>query len=141
MKRREFIKSVGMAGILSLLGTVPSRGFSNRSTGPEKSGPERLSGPFAAVFDPSGNVLVTDPSHYRVVCLDSNEKPLFSFGKPGSEPGTLNYPLGLAVDSDGIIYVSDSNNCRIQGFDSDGAVKRIIGSIGSTAGSFANPQG
>ena len=78
MERREFIKSVGIAGIFSLLGTAPSRGLSNLSTGPEKSRPELLSGPFAVVFDPSGNLLVTDPSQYRVVCLDSNDKLLFS---------------------------------------------------------------
>ena len=77
MERRDFIKSVGIAGIFSLLGTVPSLGLSNLSTGPEKSRPELLSGPFAVVFDPSGNLLVTDPSQYRVVCLDSNDKLLF----------------------------------------------------------------
>ncbi len=141
MERREFIKSIGIAGIFSLLATVPSPGFSNRPIGREKPDPEPLSGPFAAVFDPSGNLLVTDPSHYRVVCLDSNEKPLFSFGGPGSGPGMLNYPLGIAVDSTGVIFVADSNNCRIQSFDSNGDVKGVIGSIGSTAGSFANPQG
>lgn len=148
MKRRDFIKSVGAAGMFSLLGIVTLHGSSKADSKlPPGSGPGKaigevgFKGPFALAFAPSGNLLVTDPPRYRVVRLQRENKPLDSFGKAGSHVGRLNFPKGIAVDRNGLVYIVDSNNCRIQIFDEKGAVKRVIGSIGSIGGSFANPQG
>jgi tripartite motif-containing protein 71 len=136
MNRRDFIKCVGVAGVFSFLGTIPLHGST-----PSDSDAAGLKGPFDVAFDPSGNLLVTDPSRYRVVRLDSSNRPSGSFGKPGSGIGLLNFPKGLAVGPDGLIYVVDSNNCRVQVFDANGAVKLVLGSIGSIGGCFSTPQG
>jgi len=136
MNRRDFIKSVGVAGVFSLLGSIPLHG-----SAPSDSDAAGLKGPFDVAFDPSGNLLVTDPSKYSVVRLDSSNRPSGAFGKPGSGIGLLNFPKGLAVGSDGLIYVVDSNNCRVQVFDPNGSVKSVLGSIGSIGGCFSTPQG
>ncbi len=148
MKRRDFIKSVGAAGMFSLLGIVTLHGSANADSKPpagsgagENPGEVGLKGPFALAFAPSGDLLITDPPGYRVVRLHGDTKPLHAFGKPGSQIGRLNFPKGIAVDANGLTYVVDSNNCRIQVFDEKGAVKRAFGSIGSIGGSFSNPQG
>ena len=149
MKRREFIKSVGVVGVFTLLGTIrlygsdPPKGASSEGVGRSYSqaGENGLKGPFDIAFDPSGNLVVSDPPGYRVVRLDSTNKETGSFGGAGSEPGRLNFPKGLAVDSDGFIYVVDSNNCRVQVFSPDGNVTRVLGTVGSIGGSLATPQG
>jgi sugar lactone lactonase YvrE len=132
MERREFIKSVGIAGVFSLLASIPV----NASSGePRKdSGQIAFTGPFDLALEPSGNLLVSDPSGYRIVRVDSSLKPVDWFGQAGSQEGRLNFPKGLAVDSSGLIYVVDSNNCRVQVFDRGGIVKQVIGSIGSIGG-------
>lgn len=147
MERRDFIKSVGVAGALSLLAVVPlyARGGKGRESfeAPASAGRGELglSGPFDLAFEPSGNVLVTDPPGYRVVRIDSKNQPIWSFGRPGSGVGALNFPKGIAVDASGCIYVVDSNNCRVQVFDQSGNVETVIGSVGSIGGSFSTPQG
>jgi DNA-binding beta-propeller fold protein YncE len=149
MKRREFIKSVGVAGTFSLLGIIPLGGTagadrrSSRKTGMDRpaTGEVGLQGPFDLVFDPSGSLLVSDPPSYRVLRLDSSQNPVPLFGKAGAQPGNLNFPKGIAVDSSGQIFVVDCNNCRIQVFDKKGNLKHVLGSIGSIGGSFATPQG
>ena len=149
MKRRDFIKSVGVAGAIALLGTIPfdgtcaSAGRSSRHDrfDPDAAGDGGFQGPFGVTLDGAGSLLVTDPPGYRVVRLDSSHTPVFSFGKPGAHPGLLNFPKGIAVDAAGLIYVVDSNNCRVQVFGADGKVIRVMGSVGSIGGSFATPQG
>jgi tripartite motif-containing protein 71 len=147
MERRDFIKSVGVFGALSLLGVIPLYGSGGKA--PESapvlgSGCRRhlgLDGPFDLALESSGNLLVTDPPGYRVVRIDSKRQPISSFGTPGSRVGSLNFPKGIAVDESGHIYVVDSNNCRVQVFDQDGTVRKVIGSVGSIGGSFSTPQG
>jgi tripartite motif-containing protein 71 len=136
MNRRDFIKCVGVAGVFSLIGTIPLH-----ASVPSHSDAEGLRGPFDLAFDPSGNLIVTDPSNYRVVRLDPSNRPSGWFGKPGSGVGLLNFPKGLAVDADGLIYVVDSNNCRVQAFDANGLVKLVLGSVGSIGGCLSTPQG
>ncbi len=124
--------------MFSLLGAPRLSGSEQSAEGSVSGG---MGGPFSAAYDLAGNLIVTDPSHYRVLRLDASRQPVSWFGGPGSEKGRLNFPLGVAVAADGLIYVADSNNCRVQLFDTEGRVKAALGSIGSTAGSFAHPQG
>ncbi len=149
MDRRDFIRSVGVVGVFSLLGIIPLRGTgSAKQRFSQHSDANRMAdeaigyqGPFDVAFDSSGNLLVSDPPTYRILRLDSSRIPMFLFGKPGAQPGHLNFPKGITVDSSDRIYVVDSNNCRVQVFDPNGSVLRVIGSIGSIGGSFATPQG
>ena len=145
MKRRDFIKSIGAAGAISVLSHRTSNAFShkNRTTSlpyyeTQDSVPHT---PFCIIFNSTGNLVVTDPSLYRIFLLDYDLKVINSFGKPGSAPGAFNFPKGVAVDSKNFVYVVDSNNCRIQIFDPEGQLYKVVGSIGSIAGMFATPQG
>lgn len=149
MKRRDFIRSIGAAGIISLAATVPVHGYGTGRSAEPRSGPlgkdsaseVGLKGPFDVAFDPTGNMVVTDPPSYRVVKLDASYQPQSSFGTPGAEAGKLNFPKGVAVDSQGLTYVVDSNNCRVQAFDASGNVKQVLGTVGQIGGAFATPQG
>jgi len=139
MKRRDFIKSVGAAGTISLLGAGRTHGNSPWFNG---AGPKTaLKAPFDLALSASGDLFVSDSPSYRVLRLDSSHKPVLTFGKAGAHVGRLNFPRGIAVDPDGLVYVVDSNNCRVQVFDESGMVKRAIGSIGSIGGTFSTPQG
>ena len=97
MNRREFIISVGAAGMFSLLPSIRLHAFSPPRQ--QAAGEVGLKGPFDIAFDPSGNLLATDPPSYRVVCLDGSNREIWSFGAPGSQAGRLNFPRGLAIGS------------------------------------------
>lgn len=149
MQRRDFIKSLGVAGTFSLAGvlchrTVRGQGGSSSAERPSDHAAKPLPsllGPFDVVLDSTGRLLITDSPGYRVVCVDRAKGTLSSFGKPGSVIGRFNYPRGIAVGPDELLYVVDSNNCRIQCFSGTGEVKRVFGSIGSIGGAMATPQG
>ena len=149
MKRREFIKSVGIAGTCSLAGILTMQGpygarveaIAETGSRREQSPPTDMGGPFDLALDRSGGILVTDSPRYRWLQIDTVNGRLVSFGKPGSIVGRLNFPAGIAVGPDNLVHIVDSNNCRVQVFDMDGNVKRVVGSIGSIGGSFATPQG
>ncbi len=154
MQRREFLKTLGAAGVaFSLLDIVPLRAAVTPAVG--SYAPQGFSGPFDLDLDPAGNLQATHPADYRVLKYDSNLKPSGFFGSPGSEVGRLNFPKGLAVDPSAFVYVVDSNNGRVQvlsckdfsAIDAPPAattsspVKAVIGSIGAIGGSFSTPQG
>lgn len=143
MKRRDFIKIVGVAGAASAIavGTAIHTGAQQHPEPVSGNLPNSLTSPFDLVFGPSGRLFVTDPPNYCVFELDSNLSPVKSFGKPGAHIGRLNFPKGIACDEDGLLYVVDTNNSRVQLFDNNGQVKSSIGSIGSIGGAFSSPQG
>ncbi len=145
MKRRDFIKSIGIAGAISFLPFGTSNAFSDKkqtASLPHFAGDKSaLNAPFSLCFNSAGDILVTDPSLYRVFRLNSSLKILDSFGIPGSAPGSFNYPKGIISNSNDFVYVVDSNNCRIQIFDPAGKLFKIVGAIGSIGGLFATPQG
>jgi tripartite motif-containing protein 71 len=149
MERRDFLKSLGLAGTLSLAGlythrTAWARHDTTRPAPPQYNGQKGATGllrPFDVAVDSRGRLFITDSARYRVTILDPSHREVSSFGSPGASVGRLNYPRGVAVDQDGLIYVVDSNNCRIQVFDEKGTAKRVVGSIGSTGGCLSTPQG
>ncbi|MFH0960019.1 MAG: NHL repeat-containing protein [Pseudomonadota bacterium] len=145
MRRRDFIKSIGLAGAISFLprgtstASAKRQGFSS-SSHPNDTQANPVS-PFSLCCDSSDGFLVTDPSLYRVFRLAADLKVSNSFGKPGSAPSSFNYPKGIAIDENSNIYVADSNNCRIQIFEQSGNLIRTVGGVGSIGGLFAAPQG
>ncbi|MGC8908059.1 MAG: NHL repeat-containing protein [Desulfomonilaceae bacterium] len=149
MERRDFLKSLGLAGTLSLAGlyahrTGWARNDAARSDRPQHYDQTRATGllrPSDIAVDSRGRLFVTDSARYRVAIFDPSNAAVSSFGSPGASVGRLNYPRGVAVDEDGLIYVADSNNCRIQVFDEKGTAKRVVGSIGSSGGCLSTPQG
>lgn len=145
MKRRDFIKSVGIAGALSFLPHVTQNAFPNKKETASipyfETQKNTLMAPFCLSFNSKGSLFVTDPYLYRVFQLSNSFEVLNAFGTPGSSPGAFNYPKGIITDSNDLIYVVDSNNCRIQIFDPAGKLFKIVGAIGSIGGLFATPQG
>jgi len=149
MERRDFIKSLGVAGTFSLAGVLCHRAVSGQDRSSSEAGPSdqsakplhSLLGPFDVAFDSTGRLLITDSPGYRVVGIDRSKGTLSTFGRPGSVIGRFNYPRGIAVGPDELVYVVDSNNCRVQCFSVTGEVKRVFGSIGSIGGTMATPQG
>lgn len=146
MKRRDFIKSLGVAGVISILPCGTSKALSEKkeTTSSQFFGQVQSDipkSPFSLAFDSTGGLLVTDPSLYRVWRLDDTMTVSNSFGRPGATPGSFNYPKGIATDSNNFIYVVDSNNCRVQVFDISGRLIKTVGAIGSIGGLFATPQG
>ncbi len=153
MDRREFLKTLGAAGVVfSLLDVIPLRASTNPAG--EVRAPKGSGGPFDLEFDPSGNLLATYPAEYRVLKVDKANLPVACFGRAGSAVGSLNFPMGLAVDSEGLVYVVDSNNGRVQVFSGEAfkpleapdtsrpsEARYVIGSIGAIGGSFSTPQG
>ncbi len=138
MKRRVFFKCLGVAGAICFLRSVTLGPSSQASS---VNGREELHSPYGVAIAAGGELVVTDPSRYRIVRFDSDLVFVGAFGKPGSAPGKLNYPTGIAVDSNGDRYVVDTNNCRVQVFNSRFQHVRSIGSIGSIGGKFSTPQG
>ena len=74
--------------------------------------PEVLQAPFAATFDPSGRLLVTDRARGAVVAIDRDRGEWRVF-TPGGD-SALQAPNGIACDGEGNIYVSDSGSRAIQ---------------------------
>jgi hypothetical protein len=92
----------------------------------------------------SGRVVITDSQNHRVIVLDSELSPLFTFGAAGVDgngPGEFDYPWGIGIDLDHI-YVSDPSNHQIQIFDQNGNFQTAFGSIGTehSAGDLGEPH-
>jgi len=149
MERRDFLKSVGIAGTLSLVGICGSRAAwvkkgqehseALRWNSEGKTG--RLLRPFDIAADGQGRIFVSDSPRYCITSLNLQSGEASSFGRPGATVGRFNYPRGIDVDLEGLVYVVDSNNGRIQIFDANGRLKRVLGSIGSSGGCLSTPQG
>lgn len=85
---------------------------------------------------------VVDIDHHEVTVLDKRSgKPLFKFGKPGSEAGTLYHPTNLAIGPEGDVYVAETGNFRVSRFTRDGKFVRSYGEAGQMHGQFARPKG
>jgi uncharacterized protein (TIGR03663 family) len=72
--------------------------------------------PYLAV-GPTGEICLTDPEGYRVMCFDANGEFLFGWGNYGIADSQFNLPSGIAFDSQGMLWVSDSGNGRLMRFE------------------------
>lgn len=69
--------------------------------------------------DSSGNILVTDTLHNRILKYNSNGELLMKFGSLGLGEYQFNTPWGITTDNLGNIFIADSENNRIQKFTYD----------------------
>jgi len=74
--------------------------------------------PYIAI-SPSGQVCVSDPEGYRILCFGLEGNFLLGWGDFGYDFGTFNLPTGLAFSPDGYLWVSDSVNNRVMRFEPD----------------------
>lgn len=82
---------------------------------------DQFNKPTDVAIDGNGNIYITDGyGNSRVVCLDSNGRFKFSWGKHGSMSGEFVYPHNIVIDRDNGIYIADRGNKRVQIFDVNG---------------------
>ena len=95
-----------------------------------------------AINNKLGRLYIVDSFGHKVHVYSLNGKPLFTFGRRGSDKGEFNYPSNVAVDRrTGNVYITDTQNFRIQLFDGDGKFIRMFGEVGDRLGNFARPKG
>jgi len=74
--------------------------------------PDLLQSPFAAAFDASGRLLVTDRARGAVVVID-RDRGEYRVLAPEGEHALL-LPMGVAADAEGRIYVADGGRNLVQ---------------------------
>ena len=99
------------------------------------SAPDVLQSPFAAAFDASGRLLVTDRARGAVVVID-RDRGEYRVLTPEGEHALL-LPMGVASDGEGRIYVADGGRKVVQVLSPDGEwLARIDG-----GGTLQRPTG
>lgn len=150
--------STGMAASLEL-GQPASTAFTSKISGPPES--YSLNTPTGLVFDPSGNIWVSDLNNNRVLEFTppfSNGMPAnavlgqmdFAHGTPNRgvdqpDGNTLSMPWGLAINKDQNLVVVDTNNNRILTFSlplqTGGAASVVLGQKALTDGAVNQGAG
>lgn len=105
--------------------------------------------PHDIAVDADGNIFAVELGAPRVHKLDSQGKPLTSWGEAGTQAGQFAFdpppdapPLDggfLVVGDNGNVYITDSYNNRVQVFDSEGNFLEIWESFGPDGTPFNNP--
>lgn len=120
-----------------LIRTVAGTGQQDYNGDSELARETNLYLPFAVAFDPKGNLLVVDRSHYRVRSIDLKKGAVETIagnglkkfrGDGGPAAGAvLNFPHGLAVDSKDNLYIADKSHNRIRVISPDGIIDTYAG--------------
>jgi predicted membrane-bound mannosyltransferase/DNA-binding beta-propeller fold protein YncE len=71
--------------------------------------------PYLRVRD-NGDVCVSDPEGYRILCFDSEGEFSLGWGTFGGGDSQFGLPIGLAFSDAGVIWVADGANNRIMQF-------------------------
>tara|TARA_B100000029_G_scaffold149052_1_gene144337 strand:- start:515 stop:4225 length:3711 start_codon:yes stop_codon:yes gene_type:complete len=88
--------------------------------------------PFAADFDSSGNIYVTDLGNHRIQKFNSSGTHLGTLGGTSANySGPFYAPTGIVLDDDDNLYVVDSGNKRIRGIDDTNNTLSLSSSMGS----------
>jgi sugar lactone lactonase YvrE len=126
------IREITPAAVVSTIAGDGNHSFSN---GAALGGAEFLS-PTGVAVDASGNVIIADPSSYRVRKLSGGSvSTLAGQGGAALVDGTgaaayFNQPQGVAVDASGTIYVADYNDNAIRTITAGGVVKTLANNGG-----------
>ena len=101
----------------------------------EKESNTNFKAPIGIVPADNGDILVADAELAKIIRLDSEGRPLGSFGY-----GKLVRPTGLARDPESkLVYVSDTHAHDIKVFNDDGELIDVIGERGEKNGQFNFP--
>lgn len=94
-----------------------------------------LQAPFAAAFDPTGRLLVTDRARGAIVIID-RERGHYRVLSPQGDDALL-LPTGIAADADGRIYVADGGRRLVHVLSTDGEPLARL----DAAGALQRPSG
>jgi uncharacterized protein (TIGR03663 family) len=75
--------------------------------------------PYLSVND-VGEVCVSDPEGYRILCFDSDGEFMMGWGSFGGGDAQFGLPVGLAFTDSGSIWVADGANDRVMRFEIPG---------------------
>jgi outer membrane protein assembly factor BamB len=91
-------------------------------------------------IDEQGLIYVADTLNNRIVVLNQEGVPQFSFGTEGDGPGQFSHPTGVRLDAlSGNIVVTDTGNNRVQLFSSSGLYLSGFGTQGTAPDQFSHP--
>ena len=65
----------------------------------------------------NGDVCVSDPEGYRVLCFDSEGEFVMGWGSYGGGDAQFGLPVGVAFAEAGVIWVTDGANDRVMRFE------------------------
>ena len=65
----------------------------------------------------NGDVCVSDPEGYRVLCFDSGGEFVMGWGSYGGGDAQFGLPVGVAFAEAGVIWVTDGANDRVMRFE------------------------
>jgi len=94
----------------------------------------------AGGFTSTPFLYICDSGNNRIVVVDYEGNPLFSFGSYGTGNGQFSSPYGVTNDGT-TVYVTDTGNHRVQYFDLYGNYLGQWGTYGSGLGEFQSPKG
>jgi sugar lactone lactonase YvrE len=95
-----------------------------------------LAFPTYAIFDPQGNLLISDGNNCRIRLINRAGTistfagtGICGFGGDGGKAvnAAINFPAGLALDSTGNIFFLDSGNSRLRKIDPSGTITTVAG--------------
>lgn len=110
-----------------------------KTIGDKGESKERLNRPTNIVFDPDGNLYVTDFGRFQVVKYDRDGHFLGTVGGIGDSVSHFTRPKGLATDREGRLYVVDAAFNNVQMFNKDGRLLLFVGQGGQGPGDLLLP--
>ena len=132
---------------------VAGSGSSSVSPTAQSATSVALSGPTGMIFDPSGNLYISDQNVSLIVKVNTAGQLTQVAGGGGTTPGTmpqsalsvgLNNPAELAVDGAGDLYIGDFSNQLVEQMNTAGEIVVVAGGGGTvptaTPGYATNAQ-
>ena len=131
-----------------IIATVAGTGVSGYAGNGGPAANAQLNGPGAVVFDPAGNLYISEPTRIRKVSANGIITTIAGTGAAGlsgDNGPAINAQIragkGLAADSSGNIYFSDISDQRIRKIAGDGTITTVAGNVTLEPGTSGGDSG